>query len=56
MKQTLEQHLLVDTAVIREMVDRNEINITWTEKEKQLGDTLTKSGASSKTLWDVLSS
>lgn len=57
MKQTLEKHLLVDFAAIRKIVERNEINITWIEKEKkQIGDSLTKCRASSKILCDVLSS
>ena len=56
MKQTLEKRLLVDITAIKEMVERNEINITWIEKEKQLGDILTKSGVVSyKILSDVLS-
>lgn len=46
MKQTPEKLLLVDT----------EINRTWIEKEKQLGDNLTKSRALSKILCDMLSS
>lgn len=48
MKQTLEKCLLVDFAVIREMVERNEVHITWIKKEKQLRDILTKSKVSSK--------
>ena len=47
-KQTLEKRLLVDITAIREMVEGNEINITWIKEEKQMGDTLTESGASSK--------
>ena len=43
--------MLVDIVVIREIVKENEIN-----SEKQMGDILTKSGASSKILWDVSSS
>ena len=43
--------MLVDIVVIREIVKENEIN-----PEKQMGDILTKSGASSKILWDVSSS
>ena len=38
------------------MVERDEINITWIENEKRRSDTLTKYGASSKILWDGLSS
>ena len=51
MKQTLEKRLLVDNAVIREIIKRNEIKITWIKKE--LGDNLAKSKAPSKVLWDV---
>ena len=43
--------MLVDIVVITEIVKENEIN-----PEKQMGDILTKSGASSKILWDVSSS
>ena len=43
--------MLVDIVVIREIVKENEIN-----PEKQMGDILTKSGASSKILRDVSSS
>ena len=56
MKETLEKCWLVNIAAIREMFERNGINIRWIEKEKQLGDILTKSRASSKILWDGLSS
>ena len=54
MKRTLEKRLLVDNAVIREIIKRNEIKITWIKKE--LGDNLAKSEAPSKILWDVLRS
>ena len=46
LKQTLEKRLLVDISVIREMVEKNEINITWMEKTKQICDILTKAGVS----------
>ena len=32
-KQTLEKRLLVDTAAIREMVERNYINVSWIKKK-----------------------
>ena len=38
------------------MVEKNEINITWTEKTKQIGDILTKAGASPNVISGVLSS
>ena len=55
MKQTLEKRLLVDISSIREMIERNEIKVTWIGKEKQLSDILTKAGVSSKGLLNILS-
>ena len=55
MKQTLEKRLLVDISSIREMIERNEIKVTWIGKEKQLSDILTKVGVSSKGLLNILS-
>ena len=49
-KKIPEKRLLVDIAAIREMVERNELNISWIKKEEQVGDILTKSGASFKIL------
>ena len=42
--------MLVDIAIIREMVQTNEIQITWMEKEKQV----MKVGSSSKIIGDIL--
>ena len=55
MKQTLEKRLLVDISSIQEMIERNEIKVTWIGKEKQLSDILTKAGVSSKGLLNILS-
>ena len=41
---------------IREMTERNEINITWIEKTKQIYDIITKAGASPDIISGVLSS
>ena len=38
------------------MVERNEINITWIEKTKQIGDILTKAGASPNIISGLLPS
>ena len=46
LKQTLENRLIVEISAIREMVERNGINITWIEKTKQISDILTKAGGS----------
>ena len=56
LKQTLEKRLLVDISAITEMVEKDEINITWIEKTKQIGDILTKAEASSNVISGVLSS
>ena len=55
MKQTLEKHLIVDISLIRKMIERNEIEIKWVEKERQISDVLTKPGVSSSELLNVLS-
>ena len=57
MKQTLQKkRLLVDISSIREIIEQNKIQVTWINKEKQLsGNLLTKAGASSKNLLNVLS-
>ena len=54
MKQTLEKHLVVDISAIQEMVERNEIRVTWLNKEKQMSDVLTKSGAPSNSMLQTL--
>ena len=38
------------------MVEKAEINVTWIEKPKQLGEILTKAGASPNVISGVLSS
>ena len=49
-KETLEKRLIVDILALREMVDRNEVQIGWTEEDKQITDVLTKWGAPQKLL------
>ena len=44
----------VDIACLREMADRKEITVTWVEGNNQLADYLTKRGASSQKLLEVL--
>ena len=53
-KQTLEKILMVDISFIREMVDNNQIQVIWVEKDKQISDVLTKSGVSQKSLLTIL--
>ena len=52
----LEKRLLIDLSILIEMVDKNEITISWTESEKQLVNCLTKRGASYDTLINVVQS
>ena len=55
-KQTLEKQLIVDISSLRKMVDRNEVQIVWTEKDKQMSDVLTKAVALQKLLFEILES
>ena len=55
-KQTLEKQLIVDISSRRKMVDRNEVQIVWTEKDKQMSDVLTKARALQKLLLEILES
>ena len=48
--QIKDRRLRVKTPAIRDMKGKGEINIIWTNKEKQLADVLTKKGASPFTL------
>ena len=49
-----DSRLRVDVARLREMVELNEIDIQWIPKEKQLADPMTKAGASSVELLNIL--
>ena len=53
-KQTSKKCLIVDISAVREMSERNEFSVMWIKKEKQLSDVLTKDGASSRLLLDIL--
>ena len=55
MKQTLEIGLIVDILSIHEMIERNEKEVPWIEKERKISDVLTKAGVSSSELLNVLS-
>ena len=54
-KATEEKRLRVDIAAIRECTQRNEMIIKWVESNEQLADVLTKQGADSRSLLQVLS-
>ena len=49
-----DPRLRVDIARIREMVQLGEIKVVWVDKKKQLADPLTKAGASTTRLLEVL--
>lgn len=53
-KPTLDSRLRVEISALREMCDKNEINIHWISKQNQLSNILTKKGASVHSLVKVL--
>ena len=56
-KQILDKRLAVDLAMIKEKCHTREVHqIEWIPKEKQLADCMTKKGANSDTLLNVLTS
>ena len=54
-KQTLQKRLTVDISSIWGMIERNEIEVTWIEKERQIFDVFTKAGVSFNELLNVFS-
>ena len=53
-KQTIEKILMVDISFIRKMVDYDQIQVIWVERDKQISDVLTKSGVSQESLLNIL--
>lgn len=53
-KQIQDKRLRVDVSSIREMAERNEIEVIWVDKEKQIADVLTKKGAPCSMLCQTL--
>ena len=51
---TKDLRLRVDIARLRQMEEKQEICVEWVEGKNQLADCLTKAGASSHNLTDVL--
>ena len=51
-----DRRLRVDVARLREMVAENEITVSWIDGKRQVADALTKRGASSVSLVEVLNS
>ena len=54
--QISDRRLRVELSAIRDTKDKGEMNIVWTNKENQLADVLTKKGASSNALLEVVGS
>ena len=54
LKTINDKRLRVEMSMIREMVENNEIKISWIRSGEQLADVLTKNGASSDSLCRVL--
>ena len=53
-KQTIEKILMVDISFIRKMVEYDQIQVIWVERDKQISDVLTKSGVSQESLLSIL--
>ena len=53
-KPTLDKWLRVEIASLREMCEKNELLISWIEKQHQLSDVLTKRRASPKSLTETI--
>ena len=51
-----DRRLRVDIARLREMVAEKEIHVTWVDGKRQVADALTKRGAPSVSLIEVLKS
>ena len=54
-KTLTDPRLKVDMAIVRQMVEREEVQIRWVQKEEQLADCLTKQGASAHKIQQALS-
>ena len=50
-----DKRLMIDMAALRELIERNQVEINWIPNERQLADVLTKAGANKRKLTDVLS-
>ena len=53
-KTILDKCLQVEIAALREMCEKNELEISWIEKQHRLSDVLTKRGASPKSLIETI--
>ena len=53
-KPILDKRLRIEIAALREMYEKNELQISWTEKQHQLSDILTKRGASPKSIIETI--
>ena len=53
-KSILDKRLRVEIVARREMCEKNELLISWIEKQHQLSDVLTKTGASPQSLLEII--
>ena len=51
-----DKRLRVELSSIRQLVEKNELKVQWTEHQNQLSDVLTKKGASNSGLLQVIQS
>ena len=49
-----DKRLRIEMSIVREMIERGELELVWVEAKHQLADVLTKKGASSASLLEVL--
>ena len=49
-----DKRLRIEMSIVREMLERKEINLTWVETKEQIADVLTKNGASNTKLLKTL--
>ena len=54
LKTLKDRRLNVEIAIVRQMLEREEIELVWIKAKEQLADVLTKKGASSLTLLKAL--
>ena len=53
-KPILDKRLRIEITALREMYEKNELQISWTEKQHRLSDILTKGGASPKSIIETI--
>ena len=49
-----EERLQLELSALREMVEKKEISMIWTESKNQISDVMTKSGSSPKQILSIM--